>query len=151
MEHKWGKPFYHFPELENFRGEGASRKVVTFSSCPFPRFLFTYFSPFFSLSSIWLSGPLLSSLSSNNTTTRKELYMAIFKWQCYNTFKLWHLAHFRGLAQRTTNSLCSMFRGTQRRSPPKYIENYFQAIQSTFRSLKCIPRSAIKFVSVWPS
>ena len=46
---------------------------------------------------------------------------------------------FRSPAEKQTNKqtgLRTLFRGTQRRFPPKCIENTFQAIQSTFSSLE---------------
>ena len=38
--------------------------------------------------------------------------------------------------QLTQTSTQTLPQGTQRRFPPKYIENIFQAIQSTFTSLE---------------
>ena len=42
----------------------------------------------------------------------------------------------------------SIFRGTQRRFPPKYIKKFFRLSRVLLDLLKCILRGAIKFVSV---
>ena len=43
---------------------------------------------------------------------------------------------FRRAAEKKKTGMRTLFRGTQRRFPPKCIENTFQAIQSTFSSLE---------------
>ena len=42
-------------------------------------------------------------------------------------------------------------RGTQRQFPSKYVENTFQAIQSTFRSLEMHSKQHYKSLTVWSS
>ena len=53
-------------------------------------------------------------------------------WSTGKNLLVWHMI----IINLNTETVGPFKRRTQRRFPPKYIENSFQAIQSTFRSLK---------------